>query len=85
MKKLFSHKVNPKLRIASCFIIIPLSSPVAVQGVLSVMPISSSVAVPLMITLLTLAYAWCIWAIRNSSANAMPDEDGTSELGIPAE
>ena len=66
MKKLFKHGIPKKLRYALCITIIPISSPVAVQGFISMMPLPNAAAVPLVVTFLTLAYAWCIWEIRNS-------------------
>jgi hypothetical protein len=80
MNKLFKNGIPKKLRYALCMTIIPLSSPVAVQGVLSMMPMPNEVAMPLIITFLTLAYAWCIWEIREnpgftSSDKEMPHEE----------
>lgn len=82
MEKLFKRETSKKLRYALCIAIIPLSSPLAVQGVLSLMPISSAAIVPLVVTFMTLAYAWCIWEIWNFPNSATPDEEKPHENEI---
>jgi hypothetical protein len=85
MEKLFKRGISKTLRYALCLTIIPLSSPVAVQGFLSVMPIPSQVGVPLVVTFLTLAYAWCIWEIKNSPNTAQPSNDEAYDVELPAQ
>jgi len=61
-------------RYALALIIVPLASPVVVSGVQKTLTISHTSLGPILILLLTVAYAWCIWSIRNS-ANFGPSEE----------
>jgi len=65
-------------RYALALIIVPLASPVVVSFIQNATAISSTVLGPISILLLTLAYAWCIWAIRNSPDFGLSDEEKTA-------
>lgn len=82
MEKLFNREISKKLRYALCIAVIPLCSPLTVQGILSLIPMSSAAIVPLLVTFMTLAYAWCIWEIWHTPNSAMQDEDELPETEI---
>jgi len=65
-------------RYALALIIVPLASPVVVSFIQKTTAISTTLLGPVSILLLTLAYAWCIWAIRNSPQFGPSEEEKTA-------
>ena len=65
-------------RYALALIIVPLASPVVVSGVQKTVTISNTALGPILIVLLTAAYAWCIWSIRNSPHFGPSEEEQTA-------
>ena len=77
-KQFQGKKFSIGFRYALALIIVPLASPVVVSFIQNKTAISSTVLGPTLILLLTLAYAWCIWAIRNSPDFGLSDEEKTA-------
>jgi len=77
-KQFQGKKFSIGFRYALALIIVPLASPVVVSFIQNTTAISSTVLGPTLILLLTLAYAWCIWAIRNSPDFGLSDEEKTA-------
>ncbi len=78
MKQFQGKKYSIGFRYALALIIVPLASPVVVSFIQNATAISSTTLGPISILLLTLAYAWCIWSIRNSPEFGPSEEEKTA-------
>lgn len=78
MKLFKSKKTSIGYRYALALIIVPLASPVVVSAAQKMFTISDSTLGPIIILILTLAYAWCIWSIRNSPHFGPSEEEKTA-------
>jgi len=73
--KQFSKKQKSiGLRYALTLLIVPLASPIVVSKIQGITNISDTILGPISILLLTIAYAWCIYSIKNSP-NFGPSEE----------
>lgn len=71
MEKILGFKISKRLRYGLAMLIVPAASPMVVYTLQSMTSIASSTLGPLLITLLTIAYAWCIWTIGSSTESSM--------------